>query len=54
MKLHEIHLHLHEVSVLDQTGSASGNAYMKLQLLLQKCRFFLIKLAAFQASGDAH
>ena len=26
---------------------------MKLHRLLQKCSFFLIKLAAFQASGDA-
>ena len=30
------------------------NPYMKLHHLLQKCSFFLIKLAAFQASGGAH
>ena len=27
--------------------------HMKLHYLLQKCSFFLIKLAAFQASGAA-
>jgi hypothetical protein len=27
---------------------------MKLRHLLQKCSFFLIKLAAFQASGGAY
>jgi hypothetical protein len=27
---------------------------MKLHRLLQKCSFFLIKLAAVQARGDAH
>jgi hypothetical protein len=27
--------------------------YMKLHHLLQKCSFFLIKLAAFRASGGA-
>jgi hypothetical protein len=29
------------------------NPYMKLHHLLQKCSFFLIKLAAVQASGCA-
>jgi hypothetical protein len=28
-------------------------SYMKLHQLLQNCSFFLIKLAAFQASGAA-
>jgi hypothetical protein len=32
---------------------ASGWAYMKLHHLLQKCSFFLIKLAAFLARGGA-
>ena len=30
------------------------NPRMKLNHLLQKCSFFLIKLAAFQASGAAY
>jgi hypothetical protein len=38
----------------DWTLAASGPAYMKLHHLLQKCSFFLIKLAAVQASGCAH
>jgi hypothetical protein len=32
---------------------SGGVPYMKLHHLLQKCSFFLIKLAAFQASGAA-
>jgi hypothetical protein len=31
-----------------------GGSCMKLHHLLQKCSFFLIKLAAFQASGAAY
>jgi hypothetical protein len=38
----------------DWTFTARGGAHMKLHHLLQKCSFFLIKLAAVQARGDAH
>jgi hypothetical protein len=37
----------------DWTLEARGGAYMKLHHLLQNCSFFLIKLAAVQASGAA-
>jgi len=37
----------------DWTLAVSGAAYMKPHHLLQKCSFFLIKLANFIASGRA-
>jgi len=37
----------------DWTLAARGSARVKLHQLLQNCSFFLIRLAAFQASGRA-
>jgi hypothetical protein len=44
-----------QVSGVRREERKSGNPkpHMKLNLLIQKCSFFLIKLAAFQASGGA-
>ena len=43
-----------EIGDVEKVIKEPKHPHMKLRHLLQKCSFFLIKLAAVQASGDAY